>query len=91
MAMRAENFAERSLELSGWPVNVSSYKLGQEWHAKADNVSPGAALARATGASREEAENQVIERARNLLARTRRHDTGSRPLGSQPIESQRGE
>jgi hypothetical protein len=71
--MRAEEFNERSLELSGWPVNVTSYKLGQEWHAKADNVSPGAALARATGASREEAENQVIERAQRLLARTRRH------------------
>jgi len=71
--IRAENFAERNLELSGWPVNITSYQLGQEWHAKADNVSPGAALARATGASREEAESKVIERARNLLARTRRH------------------
>jgi hypothetical protein len=54
-------------------VNVTSYKLGQEWHARADNVSPGAALARTTSASREEAESMVIERARNLLARTRRH------------------
>lgn len=71
--MRAEEFAERSLELAGWPVNISSYRLGDAWHAKADNVSPGAALARATGASREEAENGVIERARNLLARTKRH------------------
>jgi hypothetical protein len=70
--MRAENYTERSLELSGWPVNVTSYKLGQEWHAKADNVSPGAALARAKGASREEAESKVIERARSLLERTRR-------------------
>jgi hypothetical protein len=71
--MRAENFTERKLELSGWPVHITSYQLGQEWHAKADNVSPGAALARATGASRQEAESRVIERAGNLLARTRRH------------------
>jgi hypothetical protein len=53
-------------------MNITSYKLGQEWHAKADNVSPGAALARTTGASREEAETKAIERAGALLARTQR-------------------
>ncbi len=45
-----------------------------EWHAKADNVSPGATLARATGASREEAEAEAVKRAEELLARTRRHE-----------------
>jgi hypothetical protein len=70
--MRAEGFSERSLEVSGWPMNITSYKLGQEWHAKADNVSPGAALARTTGASRVEAETKAIERAGALLARTQR-------------------
>lgn len=69
--MRAEEFAERRLELAGWPVNVASYRLGIEWHAKADNVSPGAALARATGTTREEAEQRVLARAEELLGRTR--------------------
>jgi hypothetical protein len=70
--MQAEEFQERKLELAGWPVNVSSYRLGEEWHAKADNVSPGAALCRTTGPTREEAEKKAIERATELLARTRR-------------------
>lgn len=70
--MQAEEFREHQLEVEGWPVNISSYRAGGVYHAKADNVSPGAALARATGATREEAEQRVLERARDLLARTRR-------------------
>ena len=43
------------------------------WHCKADNVSPGAGLARTTGATREEAEEKALKRAEELLSRTRRH------------------
>ncbi|MBZ5725402.1 MAG: hypothetical protein LAP87_10420 [Acidobacteriia bacterium] len=71
--MNAEEFQERKLEVAGWQVNLSSYRLGAEWHAKADNVSPGAALCRTTGATREEAEEKALARARELLNRTRRH------------------
>jgi hypothetical protein len=72
--MRAEQFAERRLELAGWPVNISSYRLDGLWHAKADNVSPGAALCRATGATREQAELKAIARAEELLKRTHRRE-----------------
>jgi hypothetical protein len=44
------------------------------YHSKADNVSPGASLARTTGATREEAEQEALDRARQLLSRTRRHE-----------------
>lgn len=71
--MKAEEYQERKLELAGWPVNISSYRLGAEWHAKADNVSPGASLCRTTGSTREEAEDQAIKRAEELLGRTRRN------------------
>jgi len=73
MTARAEEYSERTLEAAGWPLHVASYRLGTEWHAKADNVSPGAALARATGESRQQAEDNVIRRATELLARTRLH------------------
>jgi hypothetical protein len=69
--MKVEEFQERKVEIRGWPVNLTSYRLGEVYHSKADNVSPGAALARATGATREEAEKKAIERAEQLLARTR--------------------
>lgn len=70
--MRAEDFQERKLEVQGWEVNLSSYRLGEVYHCKADNVSPGAALCRTTGATREEAEEKALSRAQELLARTRR-------------------
>ncbi len=72
--MKAENFAERRIEIDGWQVNVSSYQVGDKWRAKADNVSPGASLARAEADTREEAEKRVFDRARELLARTNRHE-----------------
>ena len=70
--MRAEGYQEKKMELAGWPVNITSYRLGEEWHCKADNVSPGAALCRTRGATREEAEQKAIARATELLGRTHR-------------------
>jgi hypothetical protein len=71
--MNVEQFAERQIEIDGWPVNLASYKIGETFHCRADNVSPGAGLARTTGATREEAEEKAIARARELLGRTKRH------------------
>jgi hypothetical protein len=75
--MKVEEYRERRVEVGGWPVNLTSYRLGDVFHAKADNVSPGAALARTTGATREEAEKKAIERAEQLLARTRVQAVGN--------------
>ena len=72
--MNAEEYRERRIEAAGWPLNVSSYRLGAAWHAKADDVSPGAALSRATAATREEAEEKAMQRASELLSRTKRHE-----------------
>ena len=71
--MNPEEHSERTLEVAGWPVRLTTYRLGNDWHTKADNVSPGAALARTTGATKEEAEEKALARARELLVRTRRH------------------
>jgi hypothetical protein len=70
--MRPESYEERRVDADGWEVNLTSYRLGEVFHCKADNVSPGAWLARATGATRAEAEQRALSRARELLARTRR-------------------
>lgn len=72
--MNAELFQERKLDVNGWEVRLQSYKLGDTFYCQADNVSPGAWLARKTGATREEAEEKALERARQLLSRTKRHD-----------------
>jgi hypothetical protein len=71
--MKAENYQEKNLELAGWPVRVVSYKLGNEYVCEADNVSPGARLARFTAATPEEAEQQTLSKAKHMLGKTRRH------------------
>jgi hypothetical protein len=72
--MRPAGYEERTIEIGGWQVKLSSYQLEDLWHAKADNVSPGAWLARTTGTTREEAEEKSIARAAELLARTHRRE-----------------
>jgi hypothetical protein len=71
--MKIEEYRERRLVVDGWDVNLTSYRLDAEWHCKADNVSPGATLCRATGATREEAEAEALTRATPLLNRTHRN------------------
>ena len=72
--MQVEEFSERVVDVEPWQVRLTTYKLGDTYHSKADNVSPGAALARTTAATREEAEQKALDRARELLARTRRYE-----------------
>jgi len=83
--MRAEEYRERQVEVEGWPVRLTSYRLGGEFHCKADNVSPGASLARTTALLREEAERLALARAATLLSRTQRHAAG--PQGGAPEAS----
>jgi hypothetical protein len=70
--MNAEEYSERTIELNGWQCRLTTYRVGDDYYCKADNVSPGAALTRATGATKEEAEQKAIKRAAELLGRTRR-------------------
>jgi hypothetical protein len=71
IGMRTEEYRERNIELDGWPVHIVSYKIGETYHCQADNVSPGACLARMSAGTREEAEAQAISKARHLLNKTR--------------------
>jgi hypothetical protein len=71
--MNPEDYSERILDIDGWQVRLITYRLGDKWHSKADNVSPGANLARIEADTKEDAETKATERARQLLSRTRRH------------------
>jgi hypothetical protein len=70
--MKVEEHQERKLEIEGWPVRLTSYRIGEVFHCTADNVSPGANLARTRGATREEAEDKAIQFATERLSQTRR-------------------
>jgi hypothetical protein len=68
--MKVEHHAERRLEIGGWEVNLRTYQIGDVYHCKADNVSPGATIARTTGATREDAEQKAIVKATERLKAT---------------------
>ncbi len=68
---RAEEYLERRDTLLGWEVGIVSYKLGERYYCKIDNVSPGAAIARGEGATRAEAEAEALAQAKARLAQTR--------------------
>ena len=70
--MKPEHYSERKVEVDGWEVNLTTYQLGDKWHTKADNVSPGASLVRIVADTREAAESLALARAKKLLSRTQR-------------------
>jgi hypothetical protein len=70
--VNSEHFEERQVEIDGWPVKLTSYRVGEKYVCQADNVSPGACLARFTSATLEEAQAQAISKAKHLLSKTRR-------------------
>jgi hypothetical protein len=72
--MRAEDFHKHPLRLEEWLLNVSSYRIGDRYLAEVEAVDSGVTIARATAEAREKAEEMVIEKAAERLARTRRFD-----------------
>lgn len=70
-ALKPEDYHARKETAGVWELNVISYKLGDKYLCTVDNVSPGATLARAEGATREEAEAKALEKARAMVGRTR--------------------
>ncbi len=60
------------LEKEGeWELRIVSYKLGETYCCSVDNVSPGATLARAEASTRDEAEAKALQKAREMVRKTR--------------------
>jgi hypothetical protein len=73
-SLHAQGFEERQIEIDGWPVHLTTYRIGEQYVCQADNVSPGACLARISASTAEEAESQAISKARHLLGKTKRRE-----------------
>ncbi|MBV9082556.1 MAG: hypothetical protein JOZ62_07775 [Acidobacteriaceae bacterium] len=72
--VNTQQYQERQIELNGWPVRLTSYRVGDKYVCQADNVSPGACIARFSAPTAEEAEQQAISKAKHLLGKTRRRE-----------------
>ncbi len=66
-----EEYVEQREAILDWEVGIVSYKLGERYYCKIDNVSPGAAIARGEGTTREQARAQALAQAKDRLSRTR--------------------
>jgi hypothetical protein len=64
---RPMEFQERKVELPPFTVRVRSYLLDGDFYSAVDNIDPGAVLARARGATREEAELEALRVAGRRL------------------------
>ena len=74
MTTNVSSFREQQTEVNGWPVRLTTYRVGEKYVCQADNVSPGACIARFCAASAEEAESQALSKATHLLGKTKRHE-----------------
>ncbi len=71
MTLRAEEYTQRREKVGDFEINIVSYRLGDRYHCKVDNVSPGAVVARREGSTRAEAEQAAIAIARERVGQTR--------------------
>jgi hypothetical protein len=69
--MKAENYTERRDVIDGWLVNIVTYRIGEKYYCSVENVDPGARIARADGATREEVEHAALAKAQRYLKQTR--------------------
>jgi len=64
---RSEGYRTDKLDIAGTSVEVTSYQIGDRYYCHVTNVDPGATIARAEGASREEAAKLALAKATHRL------------------------
>jgi hypothetical protein len=58
-----EKVSERRETIDGWPIRLITYRTGDRYVCKIDNIDPGTLVARGEGHSAEEAERAAITQA----------------------------
>ena len=69
--LKPEEQQERRESFPPFEMHLLSYRLEKAYYCTVDNVDPGAVIARAKGATREEAEAQAVAKAKERLLLTR--------------------
>jgi hypothetical protein len=65
--LKADDFRTDTKEILGWPVSVTSYKIGQTYYCHVDNVDPGATIVRTEGSTYEEVIQSALQTAQERL------------------------
>jgi hypothetical protein len=67
-----EEYAERTAQLAGWPVRITTYRLGSIYRTTIDNTDPGAWVVKAEGPTKAAAESKAIKEAEALLEQVKK-------------------
>ena len=65
--MKPTNHTVEKQTINGMAVTITTYCLGDQWHCTVANVDPGANIARADGATRDEAVKAAVDKAGSRL------------------------
>jgi hypothetical protein len=66
--LKADDFRIDRKEISGWPVSVTSYKIGGKYFCHIDNEEPGTTIARSEGTTYDETMQEALFIAQQRLA-----------------------
>ena len=75
---KPEDYSERTATLAGWPVHITTYRLGATYRTTVDNTDPGAWVVKAQGTTKAEAEAKAVKEAEALLEKVK---TSKPPTG----------
>jgi len=64
----AEDYQQEDNRIKNVPVTVTTYKIGERYFCHVQNKDPGATIARAEAATREEARHQAVDKATERLS-----------------------
>jgi hypothetical protein len=68
--MKSENYRTTTREIDGVKINLTSYKIGEQFYCHVTNLDPGATIARAEATtSQEDAEQIALAKALERLRR----------------------
>jgi hypothetical protein len=63
----AEGYQQEASVVNGVPVRIVTYQIGDRFFCHIENKEPGATIARADGATRDEARQQALAKATGRL------------------------
>lgn len=66
--VKVEEYEKKTRVLGGSEIQLEWYKIGDTFHCHVLNKEPGATIARAQGATRDEAERSALEKAAARLS-----------------------
>ena len=64
---KAQDYEVQDRQINGTPVKITSYRMDEAYYCQVTNADPGATIARAEGATRQQAVDAAVSKATKHL------------------------